>query len=130
MLTVSAWAKNGAIVAAVDKAAVDMGDSIQFTLTLHGETAGTELSPVKFPEGFLVAGRTQSTNISFESGAMQKATELIYVLVPQRPGTFTLGPFTVKRSGKQFSTAPIEVTVKKPAVPRHLDPGPGGRYTL
>lgn len=123
------WAQDFAISAKVDKTTVMLGEPVDLTLTLTGELSGVEVPTFQFPEGFVVAGRSQSTNVTIRSGAMERSMSLLYRLVPQRAGTFQLGPFEVKRLKKAFKTEAIEVTVSKPALSPNTQPQ-GERFTL
>lgn len=125
-----AWAQDLTFSAKVDKTAVDLGDPIHLTLTLSGDLTDVEMPAINVPEDVAVAARSQSTNFSMRAGVTERSTNLLYVLVPQREGTFTLGPFTVTRKKTSFQTAPIEITVKKPILPPTLKSAPGGRFTL
>lgn len=125
-----AWAQDLAFSAKVDKTAVDAGESINLTITLSGEIGGLRLPTPQFPEEFAVTGRSQATNFSLRGGAMERSMSLVYALLPQRPGVFTLGPFKLEHRGKEFLTEPIEITVKKSsAPPSHFQPQ-GERFTL
>lgn len=128
-LTALAWAQDLTFSAKVDKTTVDVGDPIQLTLTLSGDIAGVELPAFEFPEGFSVAARSQSTNFSIRAGAMERSTSLLYVLIPQRAGTFQLGPFSLIHNKKTLQTEPIAVSVEKGALPKLLQPH-GERFTL
>ena len=125
-----ASAEDLTVSAKVDKTSVESGDPIALTLTLGGDLSEIQVPPPEFPEGFTLAARSQSTNFSVRAGVAAHSTTLAYVLVPQQAGTFRLGPFTVRRRGKEFKTDPIEITVKKPAVPHSLQQPRGERFTL
>ena len=118
------------VSATVDKTTVDIGTAVTLTLTLSGDLSGAQLPPPKFPDGFQVAAQSQATNISMQGGAVQRSTALTFVLMPIRGGTYELGPFTVIQQGHTIETSPIEITVKKPALPPTLKPDSNGRYTL
>ena len=124
-----AWAQDLTFSAKVDKTAVDLLDPITLTITIGGDASGVEVPTPEFPEGFAVAGRSQSTNFAIHAGATERSTSLAYVLVPQRAGTFQLGPFSIKHRDREFKTQPIQITVKKPVLPPQLQPQ-GGRFTL
>ena len=126
----SASMQDFAVSAKVDKTTVDLGTPVTFTLTLTGDVSGLELPPLHFPEEFAVAARSQATNMSVRGGVTERAMGLTFVLVPQREGTFALGPFTVTRQKQTFTTEPVTITVKKPAVPPSLQKPQGGRYLL
>ena len=117
------------ISAKVDKTAVDAGTPLTLTLSISGNLTGAKVPPPQFPDGFQVAATSQATNVSVRMGAMERSTNLVYVLVPTREGTFQLGPFTVEQKDRKMETQPIEITVKKAALPPTLKPG-AERYTL
>jgi len=128
-LTALAWAQDLTFSAKVDKTTVEVGDPINLILTFNGDVSGVELPPPQIPEGFVVAGRSQSTNFSIRAGAMERSTSLTFVLIPQRAGTFQLGPFLIRRHKDEFKTEPIEVTVKKSVLPPQSQPQ-AERFTI
>lgn len=124
-----AWAQDFAVSAQVDNTAVTLGEAVTLTITLSGDLAGVELPAFQFPDGVAVAGRSQTTNVSIRSGAVARSLSLVYLLVPQRDGTFQLGPFELTQQKTVVKTEAITVTVKKSALPPSLAP-PGERFTL
>ena len=124
-----AWAGELSVSAKADKTSVAVGEPITLTLTMSGDVTGAKLRQPEWPEGFAVAAQSQQTNFSFNAGVMERSLGLVYVLVPQKAGTFKLGPFTVVHEKKELQTEPIEVTVEKPATPPHFQPQ-GERFTL
>ncbi|OGW91722.1 MAG: hypothetical protein A3D28_04430 [Omnitrophica bacterium RIFCSPHIGHO2_02_FULL_63_14] len=118
------------VSAKVDKTAVDAGAPITLTLTITGDLSGATVPAPVFPDSFEVAARTQATNVSLRAGAMERSTSLVYVLIPSRPGTFQLGPFTVEQKDRKMATQPIEITVKRSPLPPTLKPDQSGRYTI
>ena len=129
VLAASVAAQDLVFSAKVDKTTVNIGDPINLTLTLSGDMSGVRMPAPKFPEGFAVLARSQSTNFSIRAGAVERSTGLNFVLVPQQAGTFTLGPFTLEHQKKTIQTEPIEITVNKPVLPPNLQPN-GERFTL
>lgn len=128
-LAAPVWAQDLAFSASVDKTTVDAGNPVTLTLTLSGDISGVELPKIELPEGIGVAAQSQSTNFSLRAGAAQRSISLAYVLIPREPGMYRLGPFKVTHQKKEFQTEPIELTVKKPALPPSRL-APGERFTL
>ena len=130
-MAASAFAEDLTFSAQVDKTTVNINEPITLTLTLAGDLQGAALSEFKLPDGFVVAAQSQSTNFSIRSGATERSTNLVYVLVPQQEGAFRLGPFTIRQQHKEFQTEAIEITVKSSPLPppSRLRPQ-GARYTL
>lgn len=131
-LCASAWANDVVVSATVDKTNIDVGTPINLTLTLSGDVSDIQVPNLTLPDGFAVVGRSQSSSFSIRGGAVQRSVELVYVLLPQRAGTFQLGPFpfTSADQKKRLQTEPITITVKKAAVPPALQEPQGGRFTL
>jgi hypothetical protein len=131
-VTALAFAQDLTFSAKADKTTLDLGEALTLTMTLSGDVEGVELPPLEFPEGFVVAARSQATNFALRTGAMERSLSLVYALVPQQAGTFKLGPFTIRHQQREFQTEAIEVTVNKPALPPGLKqrPDSGERFTL
>ena len=127
--TTLASAQDLAFSATVDKTTVDVGDPITLTITISGDLTDAQLTQPEFPDGFSVAARSQATNFSIRAGVMERSVSVHFVLVPQQPGTFQLGPFHLARRSQAFTTDPIQITVQKRPVPPNLQPQ-GGRFLL
>lgn len=117
------------VSAQVDQTTVEVGTPIQLTITLRGDVEGIQLPAVEFPEGFAVSARSQSSSVVVKGGVVERSVSLVYALVPQQAGTFTLGPFHLEHKGRTIPTAPIQVTVEKPAIAPSLGSS-GPRYSL
>ncbi len=129
LCAVPVFAQDLNVSAEVDKTTVNAGEPVTLTLTLSGDLTDLKLPPPTFPQEFSVGGQSQSTNFSMRAGAVERSMRLTFVLIPQREGKFTLGPFTVEHHKKEFQTAAIEITVKKGALPPKPQPQ-GERFTL
>ena len=114
---------------AVDKTVVEVGQSIELTLTMQGDIAGIELPAFEFPEAFSIAARRKQTSLSFRGAQSQHSLSLIYVLVAQEAGTYQLGPFVVAHRGTNAATEPIEITVEQPALPPDIA-APRSEFTI
>ena len=129
-MAVFAWAQDLTFSAKVDKTTANIGDPINLTIVVvGGDLAGIQIPAFQFPEEFAVLARSQSTSFSVRAGAMERSMSLNFVLVPQQAGIFHLGPFQIQQHKKSLQTEPIEITVKKPAVPPQLQLQ-GERFTL
>ena len=128
-IAASARAEELKFSAQLNKTTMNVGEPVTLTLTLTGDIAGTKLRKLELPEGFTVAAQSQQTNFSMNAGVTERSLSLIYIVVPQKAGTFKLGPFTVVHHKKEFQTEPIEVTVNISALPPKFQPQ-GERFTL
>lgn len=138
LVVVGLWLSPGAVradggtvsfSASVDRTTVAINQPLQLTITLTGELPRLE-QPLEFPmpKPFLVAARSQSTNVSIGAGAVARSVSLVYVLVSPQAGTFALGPFHLDVQGKTLDTESISIVVKKPVLPPGAEQQP--RMTL
>jgi len=124
----SALGQEVRVSAQVDKTELELGSPLTLTITIEGDFQTAEFQPFEFPEAFQVAAQRRASNVSVERGQVQRSVSLVYVLVPQAPGRFQLGPFQITHRGKAILTDPIEIVVNKPLLPPGLEEG--YRYTL
>lgn len=61
----------------------------------------------------IISGPSQETGMSNINGVSSSYMALSYVLEPRKPGSFNLGSVSATISGKQFSSGPLKLTVKK-----------------
>ena len=115
--------------AKADKTNVNLGDPITLTITFAGDIQGVQVPNFEFPGGFSAAARSQSSSFSIRGGVMERSVSIIYVLIPQRSGTFTLGPFVISQGKKTFKTEPIEIKIQASSLPSKEAPK-SGRYLL
>jgi len=127
-LSTPALAQELHISAKVDKTSVEVGSALTLTVTIEGDFPNAQLGQLEFPKGVRVVAQSRASNVSLRLGAMERSVNLVYVLVPQEPGTFQLGPFQILHEGKPLLTDPIEIVVTKPTLPPRLEETP--RYTL
>jgi len=124
-----AWAQDVTVSATVDKTTVEVANPIQLTITISGDLNGLKMAPFNLSPDFAVASRSQATNFSIRGGVQERSMSLLFILVPAQAGTFKLGPFKFSQGKQEFQTQPIEITVKKSALPPNL-PSSGERFTL
>lgn len=126
-----AFAQDLTVAANVDKTTVAVGEPFTVTITVSGDLEGVEVPPATFPEGFAVAARSQSTNFSMRSGAIERSMGMTFVLAAQQAGAFEIGPFTIRKGKQELHTEPIAVTVTPSALqPKRRPPPQGERFTL
>jgi len=116
------------VSAQVDRTTVEIGQQVVLTIALEGDLAQATLHPFEFPKPFAVVAQQRASNVSIGASGMTRTISLVYVLVPREAGTFHLGPFQVLHHGQSVETEPIQIVVKKPVLPPHLDQEP--RFTL
>lgn len=98
------------IKATVDKASVETGERIVYTLTINGEFDNPQIDVPKFTD-FEVVARNQSQGYSLINGKGNINFTLIYGLSPTKPGTFTIEGAVLKTKTGTLKTDPIVITV-------------------
>lgn len=98
------------ITAVVDKNEASLDDYIVLKVAVQGtreEPTMPDLSPFKFQS------RGTSSQMTVINGRMSSKLEYNYILYPQKPGSFTIGPFTLDADGKKVASNPLTVTISK-----------------
>ncbi len=120
--------------ASVDRTTVGLGEPFQFVLTVQGEDMLSVPSPVLPPlpdVNVLGSSSSQSTNISIVNGQMkrQATVSFIYALAAKQLGKVTIAPCRLTYQGREYQTAPVEITVVKApqaqAAPQPSSSSPG-----
>ena len=110
--------------ATVDRTRAFVSDQITLTLSVIGEGLGTVPEPELPPlNDFTVVGRNSSspTQISFANGNLTatKTLNFIYILQPNRVGSFIIEAASIRYEGETYATNPIPVKV----IPEGTTPG-------
>jgi hypothetical protein len=109
------------IEAEVDRNEVGFGESLNLVVTLTQELGSGRTQTIGLPRissipGFDIASTRSGQSTSFINGVGQARSQVLYELVPQEPGKFTIPAFSFSDgSGQSFTTKPIEVTVLPPS---------------
>lgn len=103
----AAWAQ--AIRATVDRNDVTVQDRILLTVRVGSASSEPYVPPV---DGLQIHPRGSSTQVSIVNGRQSMSLSYTYVIVPQRVGTFTLGPITAQVDGVSQSARPIPLTIR------------------
>lgn len=99
------------IMAEVDKAKASTDDEITYKLNIVSDKNNTSDPQLPDFKGFQVISQAQSTTVSFQKGRPDVLMTYVYILVPIAPGKFTIGPSSVKISGKSYSTRSFDIEV-------------------
>jgi hypothetical protein len=101
------------VTASVDADTIGTQDQLQFTVTISGTNSGDVEAPSlpPFPGFDVVAGPSVSTQFQWINGRASSSKGFTFVLVPQKPGRYTLPQVEVRAGGKTYQTQPISITV-------------------
>lgn len=108
------------IEAEVDRSEVAFGETLSLVVTLtqelgSGRTQTFGLPRISSIPGFDIVSTRSGQSTSFINGVGSSRTQVVYELVPQEPGKFTIPAFSfADGSGNTHSTKPIEITVLPP----------------
>ena len=116
--TQGADAQDVTVQASVDRARVEVGDLIQFTVEVAAAQMGSVSAPqVPTPDGMQLTGSTSSTSmsVSIVNGAMttKRTTAYVFSFRAQRAGTYALGPAQLAHEGKTIRSDQVRVEVVK-----------------
>jgi hypothetical protein len=98
--------------ASVDRTLIGLGDRIEYTLTVTGDSGSAP--DAKIPEfpGFDVTSTSQSSQFSFVNGSFSASKTVQLILVPHSVGTFTFPPAEIVVKGRVYKSESFTVTVK------------------
>ncbi len=115
------------VSAVVDADEIGTGDTLTLTVTVETENV-TRLPKPEVPEmkyfSVINESSTSQTSISIINGktTRSKTTTFTYILQPEKKGSFTIPPVTIKYSGTVYKTDPITVTVVEGRVKKSRSP--------
>ena len=104
-----AFAQTPTVSVSIDQSRVAIGETIELGITVEGMQHATP--PTVEVDGFASQYVGPSSYVSIINGQMSSSVTYRYVLVAQREGAFTLGPFTVAAGGTTLQTDPVTVNV-------------------
>ncbi|MGH7443150.1 MAG: BatD family protein [bacterium] len=122
LVPLSAFAGTFQMSGSVDKTELDLGDSLQYTLTISVEgnpTFQPTMAASPTFDGFDVQGPTQSQSFSWINGASTDVYTWTWTLEAKQPGRFKLGPYRASANDAlngviERETKPITITVRHP----------------
>jgi hypothetical protein len=95
----------------VEKNTVELGEPFDFVITV--ESAGGQVGSPPSPnfDGFVTVPSGTSTSINMTNGEVRVLATSTYSLIPQRLGTFTLGPVSLQTGGATVQSDTVTVQV-------------------
>ncbi len=93
----------------IDRPEATIQDQLMLSVTVQGsQSAKPQLPDLS---NFQVYDRGQSSQFQMSGGRTTVSITYNYVLVPRRPGTFTIGAATVEIDGRTFRSRPFQVRI-------------------
>lgn len=119
------YAEDISISADVDGQEITLDEQLTLTITVTGNVANIPQPQIPALDGFTAYSSGRSQNISIINGQVTSSVSFTYVLVPNDPGDYRLGPFTINYKGNTYSAGPINVKV----LPKAARPAQPPSYT-
>jgi len=116
-----ALAEDLRVSASVDQTEITLEDVLNIEVTVEGVQNAPQPEPPPLPD-FKIRSRGQSSSLQIINGRRTAAVTFQYQLIPETTGDFTIGPFQFEFGGKPYTTAPIEVSVRKQPSGPDADP--------
>jgi len=117
-LVLPAMTAEAAVVAAVDRANVELNES--FTLKVTVDTAiDVEPDALALDEDFYVGTRSQLSNTTIVNGQISRSRTWTYVLMAKREGDLVIPPIRI--GSEQSEPVPIRVTPPSTTLPGEAD---------
>ena len=121
------------VEASVDVDEVELGNSVNLTVTISGVGGSVPEPTLPDLSDFDVYSSGSNRSFSMINGAISSSLDLNYVLVPKRKGVLTIGPIVVSSKGERAKSAAIKISVKEagtvPQNPRQQARPPASRRT-
>ncbi|MBW7887173.1 MAG: protein BatD [Bacteroidetes bacterium] len=91
---------------------VDQQFRLELVVTASGNINPKNLKVPDLNKNFLIlSGPNQSTSMQIINGAMSSTVSYTYILQARNTGKAVIGSASIEISGKEFTTAPIEMTI-------------------
>ncbi|MBL8013079.1 MAG: BatD family protein, partial [Candidatus Omnitrophica bacterium] len=110
------FAQETVFTATVDTNKIALGNAIQLVLTIQGKHQVDQI-PQPVVDGFEVQYFGPRVEVSSVNGNYSTSRSFVYTLFSLKTGKFTVPAITVNIEGKDYATAPIELTVEDAAAP-------------
>jgi len=113
LVVLAARATGAAVTLTAEPAAAELGEAVTLKVSVSGADAGTP--QLILPKGVRIVGgpsRSQMTQII--NGRSSSSIDFTYTLAFDAPGTYTLGPATVRVGRRNVSGGTARVVVTKP----------------
>lgn len=110
ILAPSAPAAAIAITATADKTEATLDDYIVLQVAVEGTREEPSLPEMS---AFNVQSRGTSSQMTIVNGKISSKLEYTYILYPQKPGSFRIGPFTLRDGSRTVSSNQITLTISQ-----------------
>lgn len=90
---------------------IGKNDYLQVEFKVEHASNVESINPPSFKNFSVVSGPNQESGMTSINGKVDQYVSVSYLLKPNSPGNFTIGPATAKADGKNFQSDPVSVQV-------------------
>jgi len=90
---------------------IGKNDYLQIEFRMQNASDVESIDPPSFKNFSIVSGPNQATTSSNINGKVDQSVSISFVLKPNGPGNYTIGPATAKADGKEFTSNPVNIQV-------------------
>ncbi len=118
-------AADSSVRASLSRGITVIGDPVQYQIKISG---ARRIVPPQDPlvDGLVIryAGPSESAITRFQNGSFfsERTTTLVYEVVPEKNGSFTIPAVALEVDGKTMRTEPVALTVQPSSTPGNNDP--------
>lgn len=105
--------------------AIEVGDSAVLTIVVEGASSIDGDPKVSAPEGLSIRSAGESRSFSMVNGRISKSIQIQYVVIPLRPGSYSIGPVEVHAGGRAFTVGPYSLNATQGGSAPASPPSPG-----
>lgn len=120
VLTTTAQGADVSVRANLSRGVSAIGDAVQYQIKITGARR-VENPPEINVNGLVIryAGPSETSVMRFRNGSFsaERTVTLVYQVVPERNGTFTIPAATIEADGKTYRTEPVGLTVQPSTAP-------------
>lgn len=99
------------VSARVDKSVASLQEGVRLEVTVEGSQNARAPQIAQLPGFRIVRGPATSRSMQIINGVQSLSLTFTYILAPEKPGTHSLGPFTVYVEGREYTSAPVTIEV-------------------
>lgn len=112
LLAIGFAAQAGSFKAVVERSTITEGEAIQITFVIEN-MEDRNFAPPDFRGFNVLSGPMKGSSTVYVNGSRTSSVTYIYLLQPQGPGKFTIGPASIESGGKSIKSNSIVITVNK-----------------
>jgi hypothetical protein len=112
-----AQAEDARVSASLNKKSAQVGEEIRLSIRVTGQTTNLQAPRLPPLDGFDSYYTGRASHISMVNGVTSANVEFSYTLIPQKAGSFTLGPVQVQAGSKTLQTEPVSIEVTGSRLP-------------